>query len=84
MPGNHDNIRAKRPSLVGWEVINIIVTRMKCIVGIIFLNQCSDKRHSLPEHWFRKMLPTMRFMLVTIMLMTSHPTREGLFARILS
>ena len=39
MPGIHDNIRAMRPSLVNWEVIQIIVTSMKLIVVSIILNQ---------------------------------------------
>ena len=39
MPGIHDNIREMRPSLVDWEVIHMIVTSMKRIVGIIVLNQ---------------------------------------------
>ena len=39
MPGIHDNIRERRPSLVEWEVIRIIVSRMKRIVGNIVLNQ---------------------------------------------
>ena len=43
MPGIHDNIRARRPSLVDWEVIHMIVTIMKRIVGSIFLDQCSGK-----------------------------------------
>ena len=43
MPEIHDNIRARRPSLVDWEVIQMIVTSMKCIVGSIVLNQCYGK-----------------------------------------
>ena len=43
MPGIHDNIRARRPYLVDWEVIHMIVTIMKRIVGSIVLNQCSGK-----------------------------------------
>ena len=39
MPGIHDNIRARRPSLVEWEVIQMIVTSMKRIVGSIVLNK---------------------------------------------
>ena len=39
MPGIHDNIRAMGPSLVDWEVIHIIVTSTKHIVGSIVLNQ---------------------------------------------
>ena len=49
MPGIHDNIRARRPSLVDWEVIRMIVTSMKRIVGRIFLNQCSGKDWLLSE-----------------------------------
>ena len=37
MPGIHDNIQARRPSLVDWEVIHTIVTSMKRIVGSIIL-----------------------------------------------
>ena len=43
MPGIHNNIRARRPSLVDWEVIHMIVTSMKRIVCRIVLNQCSVK-----------------------------------------
>ena len=43
IPGIHDNIRAMRPSLVDWEVIQIILTRMKHIVCSIVLNQCYVK-----------------------------------------
>ena len=49
MTGIHDNIRARRPSLVDWEVIHMIVTIMKRIVGIIVLNQCSGKEWLLSE-----------------------------------
>ena len=49
MPGIHDNIRARRPSLVDWEVVQIIVTSMKRIVGSIILNQCSGKEWLLSE-----------------------------------
>ena len=49
MPGIHDNIRERRPSLVDWEVIQMIVTSMKRIVGRIFLNQCSGKEWLLSE-----------------------------------
>ena len=49
MPGIHDNIRARRPSLVDWEVIHMIVTSMKLIFGSIFLNQCSGKEWLLSE-----------------------------------
>ena len=43
MPGIYDNIRARNPSLVNWEVIQIIVTSMKSIVGRIVLNHSSGK-----------------------------------------
>ena len=43
MPGIHNNIRARRPSIFDWEVIHMIATSMKRIVGSIFLNQCSGK-----------------------------------------
>ena len=49
MTGIHDNIRARRPPLVDWEVIQIIVTSMKCILGRIVLNQCSSKEWLLSE-----------------------------------
>ena len=49
MPWIHDNIRARRPSLVDWEVIHMIVTSMNHIVGIIVLNQCSNKEWLLSE-----------------------------------
>ena len=39
MPGIHDNIRTRSPSLVDWGVIQMIVTSMKRIVGSIFLNK---------------------------------------------
>ena len=39
MSGVHDDIRERRPSLVDWEFIQMIVTSMKCIVGSIVLNQ---------------------------------------------
>ena len=39
MPGIHDNNREIRPYLVDWEVIQMVVTRMKRIVGNILLNQ---------------------------------------------
>ena len=42
-PRIHDNIRSRRPSLVGWEVIHMIVTSTKRIVVSIVLNQCSGK-----------------------------------------
>ena len=37
----HDNILARRPSLVDWEFIQMIGTSMKRIVGRLILNQCS-------------------------------------------
>ena len=43
MPGIHNNIRARRPSIFDWEVIQMIVTSMKRIVGSIFLNQFYGK-----------------------------------------
>ena len=49
MPGIHDNIRARRPYLVDWEVIKIIVTSMKHIFISIILNQCSGKEWLLSE-----------------------------------
>ena len=49
MPEIHDNIRARRPSLVDWEIIQIIVTSMKRIVGSIVLHQCSGKEWLLSE-----------------------------------
>ena len=49
MPGVHDNIRARRPYLVDWEVIHMIVTSMKRIIGRIVLNQCSGKEWLLSE-----------------------------------
>ena len=49
MPVIHDNIRARRPSLVEWDIIKMIVTSMKRIIGSIFLNQCSGKEWLLSE-----------------------------------
>ena len=49
MPGIHDYILSKRPPLVYWEVIQMVVTSMKRIFGIIFLNQCSGKKLLLSE-----------------------------------
>ena len=43
MKGINENIGARRPSLVDWEAIQIIVTSMKRIIGSIVLNQCSGK-----------------------------------------
>ena len=42
-PGIHDNIWARRPSLVDWEVIQMIVNSMKRIIDRIVLNQCFGK-----------------------------------------
>ena len=41
MPGIHHNIRVRRPPFVDWGVIQMIVTIMKRIVGIILINQFS-------------------------------------------
>ena len=49
MLGIHDNICARRPYLVDWEVIHMIVTIMKRIVGRNFLSQCSSKEWILSE-----------------------------------
>ena len=49
MPGIHENIQARRPSLVGWEVIQMILNSMKRIIGRIILNQCSGKEWLLSE-----------------------------------
>ena len=49
MPGIHDNIRARRPSLVNWEVIQIIVTNTKRIFGSIVLNQFYGEEWLLSE-----------------------------------
>ena len=49
MPGIHDNIRSRRIYLVDWEVIQMIVTSMKWIVGSIFLDKCSSKKWLLSE-----------------------------------
>ena len=45
----HENIRARRPSLVDWEVIKMIMTSMNRIVGIIILNQCSGNEWILSD-----------------------------------
>ena len=37
------------PSLIDWEVIHMILTSMKRIVGSIVLNQCSGKEWLLSE-----------------------------------
>ena len=49
MPGINENIWARRPYLVDWEVIQIIVTSMKRTTGIIILNQCYGKECLLSE-----------------------------------
>ena len=49
MSGIHDNIRARRTSLVDWEVIQMIVNSTKRIVGRIILNPCSCKEWLLSE-----------------------------------
>ena len=49
MPEIYDNIQARKPSLVNWEVIHMIVTSMKRIVGSIVLNQWSGKEWLLSE-----------------------------------
>ena len=38
IPGIHYNIQVRRPSLVDWEFIQIIVTSMNRIIVSIFLN----------------------------------------------
>ena len=43
MPGIHDIILERRPSLVDWEVIQMNLTSTKRIIGSIILNQCSGK-----------------------------------------
>ena len=49
MPGIHDNIRARRPSLADWDFIHMIVASMKCIVVSIVLNQWSGKEWLLSD-----------------------------------
>ena len=49
MPGIHNNIRERRPSLVDWYVIQMTVTSMKRIVVSTALNQCSGKECLLSE-----------------------------------
>ena len=49
MPGIHENIRAKRPSLVNLGVINIIVTSMKRIISSTVLKQWYGKEWILSE-----------------------------------
>ena len=45
----HNNIQSRSLSLVDWEVIHIIVTSMKRIVGSIVPNQWSGKESLLSE-----------------------------------
>ena len=49
VPGILENIQARRPYLVGWEVIQMILSSMKRIIGRIILNQCSGKEWLLSE-----------------------------------
>ena len=49
MPGIHDNILVMRPSLVDWDVIQIIMPCMKHNFGSTVLNQCSSKEWLLSE-----------------------------------
>ena len=49
MPEIHDNIRARRPSIIDWYVIQMIMTTMKPIVGIIILNQYYGKELILSD-----------------------------------
>ena len=49
IPGIHYNIRASRPYLVKWEIIQMIMTSVKRIVVIIILKQCSGKEWLLSE-----------------------------------
>ena len=49
VPGIHEHIWARRASLVGWEVIQMILTSMKRTIGRIILNQCSGKEWLLSE-----------------------------------
>ena len=49
VPGIHDNIQARRASLVGLEVIQMILSSMKRIIDRIILNQCSGKEWLLSE-----------------------------------
>ena len=49
MPGVHDNIRARMPTLVDWEFIQIILTSMKRIIGSIILNQLYGKEWLLSD-----------------------------------
>ena len=49
VPGIHENIQARRPSLVGWEVIQMILSSMKRIIDRIILNQWSGKEWLLSE-----------------------------------
>ena len=49
MPWIHDNTWEMRPSLVDWDVIQMIVTSMKHIFGITILNQCAGNEWILSE-----------------------------------
>ena len=49
MPGVHEKFQSRRPYLVDWEVIQIIVTIMDHIVIRITLNQCSGNKWLLLE-----------------------------------
>ena len=49
MSGIHENIWESMPPLAEWEVIQMIVTIMKRIVGSILLNQCYGKEWILSE-----------------------------------
>ena len=49
IPYIHDNILARRPYLVDWEVIQMIVTSMKRMIGSIVPNQLSGKEWLLSE-----------------------------------
>ena len=46
MTGIHENIWERRPSLVDWEVIQMILTITKCIIGSNVISQCYDKECS--------------------------------------
>ena len=46
MPGIHINISERQPSLVDWEVIQMILTITKCIIGSNVISQCYDKECS--------------------------------------
>ena len=49
IPGIHDNIRARRPSFIDWEVTHMIVTSMKRIIVSIIINQFYGKEWLLSE-----------------------------------